>query len=221
MYLTLCLGSMLANIEETHIMEISSSQAANTFSIVQGCYTAVDILHILNDSLTSIKLEVTDMIADNDFRLKYKFVRTQPASLDRISLKISRQFAFFLGLIPYHVALKSYSKDNNITFNLVFNDYFWLDTISHLSNISLVSSSNTFNFNKIGQIMPNKKDVEGMITGDTQFATYELGKNWSAISMRNPDLSACQFNLYDMLNCRIKAFYMEVIIDFSRLIIVQ
>ena len=155
--------------------------------------------------------------------MAYKFVLNDPALLhtERPAVRLSRQMAFTLGLIPFHLGIRKSHSDNMIELNIRLNATLYMDVCCHLTNLSLVSSANTFNFNKIARIEISRETIEGLILGQIPVSTFELSKNWSSITIRNPDLNVCKLHLSDMLNTIVSLFYIEAIIDFNRILVIS
>ena len=213
--------STIANINEAVIEELSSVDS-NTFRIETGTFTAHELIALLNLKLRSFQLEASHDFVGNPFQSKYKCVLPDQSlsHSEPPSLRLNRQMAFMLGFLPYHLATKEYTKDNFITIRILFNRVYYMDACSHLTTLSLESSANTFNFNKIARVSIIDK-VQGLILGDLPFATFELNKNWNAITIKNPYLHGCKIHLMDMLNCKVSMTFLEVVIDFNNILILN
>ena len=212
-------GGHLANIEESVILEMPTLDPANQFQIDKGMYSASELVNRLNQSLSSCQLEIVE--ESNAFQLKYKFVQKDPSKEEQPSLSLTRQLCFKIGLIPFHEAIKTNRPDNYTTVRIQFNRPYYLDTISHLTNLSIESSGNTFNYHKLARVDVTPEKIQGLIIGNVPFATFELTKNWSSIVVRNQDLNVCKLQLYDMLNCKVNLFYIEIVMDFHKLLILK
>ena len=217
-----CAGQNLANVNETTIEEISSLEPAHNFTIQTGAYTAHELINLLNKNLSSFKLEPAHENYGNPFQEKYKCVLKDPtlANSEFPKLRLSPQLAFKLGFLHYHLAIKQLHKEtNNICYvDILFDNDYYLDAYSHLSNLSLASSGNTFNFNKIARVSLSSDQVQGLILGTRPFVTFELNNNWNGITIKNPDLKVCKIHLRDMLNCKVCLYFIEVVIDFTKIL---
>ena len=210
-------------MENNYVQELPSSKLTKDckhFLINKGTYTAQELLARLNENLNYCELVIIDDDSIlNVYQAKYRFVPVD--STTETKIRLSRQLAFMLGLVSYHVGIKNTEMDNDITIGVEFNVDFYLDICSHLSNLSVVSSANTFNFNKIARISLYPQIVHGLLSGTMPFATFDLNNNWSGITIRNPDLNICKLHIVDMLKCRVSLFYVEVVIDFNRVSILN